>query len=286
MKAQFEKITTKIDASFNAFIYENEHFDAPWHFHPEYELTYIEKGKGIRYVANSVEQFEEGDFILLGSNLPHCWKNTTNHDGHVKSLVIQWDHSLLGDGWTQKKEFQDIKNLFIRASRGIKFNIKDSQFYSKNLIEIMNDSSFSKLVNFIILLNDLALIDDFEMLSSENFSSSLNLKANKRIDNVYEYVRNNFDKKITLKDVSTLVAMGDEAFCRFFKKSMSKSFFTFVNEYRIHVACKFLIETNKQVNQIAYDCGYESLPFFYRQFQKFMHCSPLVFKKKYNMLRS
>ncbi|WP_089379777.1 helix-turn-helix domain-containing protein [Lutibacter agarilyticus] len=62
---------------------------------------------------------------------------------------------------------------------------------------------------------------------------------------------------------------------------MNKSFFTFVNEYRINLACKYLIETNKQVSQIAYDCGYESLPFFYRQFQKFMGCSPLVFKKMY-----
>ena len=80
--------------------------------------------------------------------------------------------------------------------------------------------------------------------------------------------------------------MRDETFCRFFKKSLNKSFFTFVNEYRINLSCKELIETNKQVSQIAYECGNESLPFFYRQFQKLMSCSPLVFKKMYLRLNS
>jgi AraC-like DNA-binding protein len=286
MKAQFEKITTTIDASFNAFIYESENFEAPYHFHPEYELTYIEKGKGIRYVANSVQQFEEGDFVLLDANLPHCWKKTAKNDENVKSLVIQWDDSLLGDGWLDKNEFQHIKGLLSRASRGIKFNAQDSKYFSVKLNEIMVKSSFDRLIDFVSLLNKLAIIEDVEILSSENFSSSLNLKANNRIDKVYDHVHKNFDKKIMLKDVSSLVAMGDEAFCRFFKKSMNKSFFTFVNEYRIHVACKFLMETNKQVNQIAYDCGYESLPFFYRQFQKFMNCSPLTFKREHIKIRS
>lgn len=281
LKAQFEKISSKIDSSFNAFIYENENFDAPWHFHPEYELTYIVKGKGIRYVANSIQQFEEGDFVLLGSNLPHCWKNTPNNDETVKSIVMQWDDAFLGEGWLQKNEFQKINGLLKRASRGIKFKQKDSSFYSSKLTEILNSTSFNKLVEFLALLNNLAIIEDVEMLSSLNFTSSLNLKANKRIDKVYSYVHEHYDKKIVLRDVSSLVSMGDEAFCRFFKKSLNKSLFTFINEYRIHVVCKQLIETSKQVNQIAYDCGYESLPYFYKQFQKSMNCSPLNFRKNY-----
>ena len=97
MKAQFEKIVTSVDSSFHAFLYENENFDAPWHFHPEYELTYIVKGKGMRYVGNSVQKFEEGDFVLLGSNLPHCWKNQHQYKGTVKSLVFQDRNTWCGE---------------------------------------------------------------------------------------------------------------------------------------------------------------------------------------------
>ncbi|WP_157208968.1 AraC family transcriptional regulator [Mariniflexile maritimum] len=282
MKAQFEKVPYAKDASFNAFFYENENFAAPWHFHPEFELTYIEKGKGIRYVANSVQKFEESDFVILGANLPHCWKNTANETNHVKSIVFQWDDTVLGNDWLEKEEFKPIKGLLRKASRGIKFSSETAQEMYPELLNIMKATSFQKLMGFIAVLNKLALREDIEFLSSENFTSSLNLKANDRIDKVYHYVHTHFDKKIALSDVSSLVAMGDEAFCRFFKKSLNKSFFTFVNEYRINVACKLLIETSKPVNQIAYDCGYESLPFFYRQFQKFVACSPLKFRSKHS----
>lgn len=281
MKAQFEKISSSTNSSFNAFIYEDENFDAPWHFHPEYELTYIVKGEGIRYVGNNVEKFENGDFVLVGSNLPHCWKNTIQNKGSVKSIVFQWNEAILGDNWIEKNEFQNIKNLLKKASKGVKFNLKNSKKMELELSEILTKSPFEKLLRFIQLLEDLSAFKEVETLTSTGFTPSLNLKANNRIDKVYDFVQENYDKKIKLQEVSALVSMGDEAFCRFFKKSLNKSFFTFVNEYRINLACKMLIETNKQVSQIAYDCGYESLPFFYRQFQKFMGCSPLQFKKMY-----
>lgn len=281
MKAQFEKISSSNNSSFNAFIYEDVNFDAPWHFHPEYELTYIMEGEGMRYVGNNVEQFENGDFVLIGSNLPHCWKNTIQKKGIVKSIVIQWNDTILGDNWIEKNEFQNIKNLLKKASKGIKFNLKTSNKMATKLNAILTKSPFEKLLSFIELLEELSACKEIETLTSEGFTPTLNVKSNYRIEKVYDYVQENYDKKIKLQDVSNLVSMGDEAFCRFFKKSLNKSFFTFVNEYRVNLACKYLIETNRQVSQIAYDCGYESLPFFYRQFQKFMGCSPLQFKKMY-----
>lgn len=281
MKAQFEKIITSIDSSFHAFLYENDNFDAHWHFHPEYELTYIVKGKGMRYVGNSVQKFEEGDFVLLGSNLPHCWKNTDHKKGNVKSIVFQWNDALLGENWLQKSEFKPIRKLLQNASKGIKFEKKFAEKKLSIISGILEKPPFEKLLCFVNLLGDLSIEPSVEYFTTADFSPNLNRKANNRIDKVYDFVRENYDKKIKLEDVSSIVSMGEEAFCRFFKKSLNKSFFTFVNEYRINLVCKSLIETNKSVSQIAYECGYESLPFFYRQFQKFMDCSPLVFKKMY-----
>ncbi|AUP81677.1 AraC family transcriptional regulator [Flavivirga eckloniae] len=280
MKAQFEKIAAPLENSFKSFIYENERFDAPWHFHPEFELTYIEKGKGIRYVGNNIQKFEEGDFVLIGTNLPHCWKNTETNVGDVKSIIFQWDENLLGADWILKSEFSEIKNLLKRASKGIKFPYNIAQRYPERLKSILKQSPFKKMISFLEFLEELSQIKEFELLCSPNFTPILNRKATNRIETVYHFVRHNYDKKIKLSDVSSLVSMSDEAFCRFFKKSFNKSFFTFINEYRINLACKMLSETNKQVSQIAYECGYESLPFFYKQFQKFMNCSPLIFKKE------
>ncbi|WP_282122263.1 AraC family transcriptional regulator [Algibacter mikhailovii] len=281
MKAQFEKIPSSLSNSFYAFKYENLHFDAPWHFHPEYELTYIVKGTGIRYVGNHIQEFNAGDFVLIGSNLPHCWKSDHQYKDTVKSIVIQWDNDLLGEGWLEKNEFKHIKILLQKSSKGIRFETINSKKTINTLTSILNKNGFEKMLLFLKLLEELSTLNTTKTLTSEGFSPKLNRKSNDRIDKVYDYVQENYSHKIVLSEVSNLVNMGDESFCRFFKKSLNKSFFTFVNEYRINLSCKLLIETNKQVSQIAYDCGYESLPFFYRQFQKFMNCSPLQFKKKY-----
>src|SRR3546814_19530298 len=85
MKAHFEQVMSLPENSFKVFLHEVNEFDAPWHYHPEYELTLILQSKGIRYVGNSMENFEEGDLVLLGPNLPHCWKNTEDHKEKARS---------------------------------------------------------------------------------------------------------------------------------------------------------------------------------------------------------
>ncbi|WP_341220716.1 AraC family transcriptional regulator [Polaribacter atrinae] len=285
MKAKFEKIPQSQESSFHAFIYENTHFNAPLHFHPEYELTYIIKGKGIRYVGNSIQNFEEGDFVLLGKKVPHCWKDSdTENNKTVKSIVIQFNETFLGNGWQDKSEFRNIKNLLSSSLKGIKFKKKTSKLFSKKISNLLQKTSLEKLIYFIQLLEDLSKVNKKEFLISEGFTPLLNSKTNNRVDKIYNYVHENYHKKITLKETAFLIGLSEEAFCRFFKKSLQKSFFTYINEYRINVACKQLIESKKTVSEIAFNCGYDSLPFFYRQFKKFKKRTPLNFRKVYSEL--
>jgi AraC-like DNA-binding protein len=281
MKAHFEKITSSPENSFKAFIYEEHEFSAPWHFHPEYELTCILNSKGMRYVGDSVQQFEEEDLVLVGANLPHCWKNTGDYQGLSTALVIQWREDILGEGWLQKKEFINIQQLLKQAARGLKFSHEVNVQLKDTLMSIVDQPPFDKLIILLKILNQLAASEQYELLCGNSFSYNLDHEANEKINKIYNYVRERYQHKIKLQEIASLVAMSETAFCRFFKKKLNKSFFTFVNEYRIHMPSKLLIETDRQVAQIGYECGYESLPFFYRQFQKFMHCSPFAYKKKY-----
>lgn len=281
MKAKFEAIASLVTTSLNAFFQEKKEFDYPFHYHPQYELTFILSSYGIRYVGNHFGNFSENDLVFLGPHLPHCWKNVDEQDYPASALVIQWNENLLGDGWMDNKEFTAIKKLHQLSLKGIKFNESIALKVKDKLLYALTLAPFEKLITILEVLNILAQTDQYVLLCEQGFSYNLNNIENERINSVYQYLKLNFQKKITLEDIASHVNMTEEAFSRFFSKAMKKTFFAFVNEYRINVACKSLIETDLNVNQISYASGYESIPFFYRQFKKFKSSSPQKYRSQF-----
>lgn len=281
MKAQFEAIAPSDTTSLNAFVQVKKEFDFPFHYHPEYELTFILSSTGIRYVGNHFGDFRENDFVFLGPNLPHCWKNGEEEATPASAIVIQWSENLLGQGWIDSKEFKAIKKLHQLSNKGIRFHETVALSMKERLLQSVNLPPFEKLIAVLQILQDLARTDKYEILCEQGFSYDLNYIDNDRINSVYQYLRANYQKKITLQDIAAEVNMSEESFSRFFSKVMRKTFFAFVNEYRVNIACKLLIETDMNVNQIGYAAGYESFPFFYRQFKKFKSCSPQKFRTEF-----
>src|SRR5882757_3691717 len=127
MKPLYEKIVPLESNSFKVYAYEKNGFDTPWHYHPEYELTHITSSNGVRYVGDSFENFEKDDLVLLGPNLPHCWKNITPQQQKAGAIVFHWGSDLAGDQLMEKKEFKLINQLLRLSSHGIKFETKFAQ---------------------------------------------------------------------------------------------------------------------------------------------------------------
>lgn len=281
MKAHFEQVSPLPENSFKVFLHEVDEFDAPWHYHPEYELTLILNSQGIRYVGNNIENFNEGDLVLLGPNLPHCWKNTENNQPLARAIVVQWQEELLGTGWTSNPEFTHIRRLLQLASQGTRFRKPVTDQIQEMMLRLLDLPPFKKLVLLLEILDLLAGAEEKQLLCEQGFIYPLNYEDNQRINVVYNHVRKHYEEKITLTAVASLVHMNEESFSRFFSRIIHKPFFTFLNEYRVNMACKLLIETDMQVAQISYACGYESLPFFYRQFSKFARMPPRTYRKQF-----
>lgn len=281
MKPKYVPIITPENNSFYIHYQEKDEFDSPWHYHPEYELTYILSSTGVRYVGNNFNDFGDDDLVLLGPDLPHCWKNSSAQTGAAKAVVIQWGENFLGEGWLNRPEFESIKSMFQTSVNGIRFE-KDAAIEVKDIMLNMVDMpSFDKMLALLQLLQQLAREKRFEIVCRDGFDYNLTTHESDRLKNVFNFIETNYAKKISLAQLSEKVFMSEESFSRFFSKVMKKPFFYFLNEYRINKACKMLIGTNEPVSQICYACGYESFPFFYRQFKKFKGCTPQKFRKEY-----
>lgn len=285
MKAHYKHIPEVESNLFKSLIQKNnKEFDYPWHYHPEYELTYILSSQGVRYVGNSIENFYEEDLVLIGSNLPHCWINTADQPQPASAIVVYLKEEFLDNTWMQSYEFDAIRQLLKLSHKGIMFDKAVALKLKGKFFELINLPPLQKLLSLLKLLQELAETASFHVLCEQGFSYELNSTNNERINIVYKYIQNNYQKKISLAEIAALVNMSEEYFSRFFSKTMQKSFFEFVNEYKINIACKLLIETDKQVSEVCYASGYESIPFFYRQFKKFKNCQPKTYRSKYQKI--
>jgi AraC-like DNA-binding protein len=283
MKPHFKPIPSESKLFKVEFQENNKEFYYPWHYHPELELAFILSGKGVRYVGNSIENFSGNDLVLLGSNLPHTW-NTTEHDEPVTAIVVYLKEEFFDQTWVQSIEFESIRKLLTNMSKGIKIDDDVARRMRGSFFALLKASPFEKLMILLQILQDLSCNLSWRFLCEQGFACDLNHTDKDRINQVYDYIQQNYMTQVTLADIASRVNMSEEYFSRFFSKTMKKPFFEFLNEFKINKACKLLLETDKQVSEVCYQSGFESIPFFYRQFKKFKNCQPKNYRQNYQQV--
>lgn len=279
MKPIFEEVALDAGKTILAFQYHKKDFEISWHFHPQYELTFIEESVGTKFIGDYIGPYEPGELVLLKSNLPHCWKNNIDESTSSISTVIQWEKNI----YSNVPELESVFEMFRAASRGLIFDEVGIQSLIpdiKNLINLGKAQLYSSLLNILVKLTQIKS----NTLSKSGLFEDLSYEYNSRIQRVHEFVENEYHRKIYLKELAEKVNMSEQSFSRFFTKTMGRSFFSFLNDYRINIANRLLVDTEKPIAQISYACGYESPSFFFRQFQKRNNCTPLKYRMSYRKI--
>ena len=276
MKPFLEDIGIGSNQSILAFKYVKEHFETPWHFHPQHELTYISDSSGTKFIGDFVGSYAPGELVLLKSQLPHCWKNEVNPNALSKSTVIQWNPGIFG----QVSELSSVDEMMNLAARGLLFDKKQVEEIVPFVLNLPNIKGSELYVNLLSVLISLSKCT-FQVLSTSQYNDGISTQFSSRISIIQDFVRSSYHRKIYLSEPAMLIGLTEQSFSRFFKKAMGRPFFTYLNEYRINIACKMLTESDWPISRIAYSCGYESMPFLHRQFKKFTGNTPLKYRQKY-----
>jgi AraC-like DNA-binding protein len=98
---------------------------------------------------------------------------------------------------------------------------------------------------------------------------------------VYEYVMQNFQSKVSLEEAAQLTNLSVSSFSRYFKSRVNKSFSDFVTEVRISHACKLLNETELNISEISYECGLFTLSNFNKLFRDRVKKTPMEYRKQF-----
>ena len=281
-KASIEILTAAKRESFLIRKFDKKGFDAPFHFHPEFELTSIPSGKGKRFIGNNMAGFQNNDLVLVGGGLPHCWKLAPSQNTPATSLVIQFNHNFLGNDFFDKPELETIQKLLKRSECGIEFRGKIKEQTKETMALILEEKKqFKKLILFLEILNKLSLCHEYILLNKKDSVAPQSDDNRERINKVFAYIVENFRNEILLNEASATIGMTPNAFCKYFKKITRKTFMETVIDYRINFATQQLIETDKSIADVCFESGFRDMSHFYKTFSSRMEISPLNYRKQF-----
>ncbi len=289
MKATYQKILLGEGSSFVATRLILPRFHSEYHFHPEYELKYVIESKGKRFVGDTIENFQAGDLILLGPNIPHYWKNDDIHDQSdqmlSRAVVVMFSEYFLGKEFFSIQEMIPVRELLKKSQAGLVFPLALKSQVPKMLEELTTVKGPMRIILLLEILAELAKSVSRKLLTEEFSTGTPFLDANSpsfiRLQKVHHYVIKNFHLPLQIEDVARISNMTPHAFCKYFKKSTKKTFMTFLNELRICHAKKLLIENRIPISLICAESGFNNISNFNRQFKTGTNLTPSDFRAMY-----
>ena len=260
---------------------EVRHFVDTWHFHEELELVYIKESEGRKFIGDHISTFGPGTLVLLGSYLPHSWRNDDRYydrdDLVARSTSIFFSPTCFGDTFFDLPEMCMIRELFESAKRGLEVT-GAGRVRVIRLIETFADCpDHRRPLHLLEILTTLREQAKTRQLSSPSFSSNYHQSSSTKVDVICEYVLNNFMSRITLETAADLVNMNATAFSRHFRQKTNKTFVQYVNEVRIGHACKLFSSSDASISEIAYASGFNNLSHFNKQFKAIKALTPSAY---------
>lgn len=263
-----------------------KHFDPIWHSHSEFQLFVVLEGTGTRFIGDSIKRFHPGELILTGPHLPHLWRSDEayfekNSTLKTRGIVVYLPEHFPGEQLLEKEEMVTIKKLFHKSMTGL-------DFYGDKKVQVINMlqeltllSGLESVILLLKILQALAESKQYHFISHTSYDDPFKQSETDRINIVYDYVMKNFRKKILLEEIAGLVHMTPTSFSRYFTMKNNKTFSGFISEIRIKHACKLLTDTEKQISDICYDCGFNTLSNFNKQFKEVMFKIPSEYRKEF-----
>jgi AraC-like DNA-binding protein len=280
MKKELEQIVANTNSSLRLLVNPNLSDFFFWHFHPEYELVFLDGADGTRHVGEHISRFRGSDLVFIGSDIPHL-----NFDYGIKEsyekIVVHMKPEFLKDAFVSTPELSSIQQLFEQSKHGVAFGVNTKAAVCVRLKKLHLLSYFDQFLEMLSILQLLAQAEDKELLHTHPVVNPHNQKEQGRLKNIFQFLDDHYHRKIDITEVAKLSNLTNAAFCRYFKRMTRLTFTEFVNHYRIDKAKK-LLRLDNNITETCFQCGFESISYFNKVFKKVTGQNPLAFKKQFD----
>jgi AraC-like DNA-binding protein len=288
IQARIEKLLPPPASSFILKTRREPSFGPYWHFHPEYQVTLVRRGRGKRFVGDDVARFEPGDLVLTGPNLPHMWcSSRVRRRGEAphEAVILQFPDSLFGGRFLDLPELGAVRRLLERSARGLGFGPTTRRRVGPLMVRMGEERGAARLILLLEILHRLSRSADARELSSGAFRPSLASADRHRIDRVCRFIGERAGGPLTLAEAAAGAHLSVPAFTRFFRRCTGRSFLRYLTELRIGAACRLLLETDRRVADVGRASGFPSPATFHRRFRAAKGVSPKGFRARFHSTR-
>lgn len=252
------------------------------HWHDEIEFLIVTKGKASFQIGASYYEVSEGEAIFISRGEIHAGFPIDNYNCSFNAIVFSSDLLLCNNADViQIKYIEPMLNKNYILPIYIKGEFqweKDILFKLQELIDIVNTKPFT--YELIVKAQLFYIFSIFLQKSEKVMHNNYNINDYKieRLKKILGYIHNNYNKKLTLKDISKFINMSEGHLCRFFKEMLRRTLIDYINYYRINIAAKLLLDSSKKVIDVGIDVGFENCSYFISNFKHYMKCTPSEYR--------
>ncbi len=282
IQPEFEWVNQPLDESVR---YLHHGYPSPlvrWHYHEEYELHLILETSGKVFVGDYIGNFSPCSLMLVGPNLPHNWISQIDKDEQVelRDRVINFSHNFIQTCEGVFPEMRALQPFWARAQYGIEFlNINEVTEAVDLFKEFAESTGFRRLTRFWSLIELLAAMHEYRVLSSTTYIPITDEKVLDRLNQAVNYIFDHYDDEISLEEVAEQLQMNPTYFSKFFKKATGHRFIEFVNGLRINKACEQLAHGDDPITDICFQVGFNNIANFNRRFFDVKKMTPSEYRK-------
>lgn len=263
-------------------------FTYPIHCHSDYELNFTEHAAGVRrVVGDSSEVIGDYDLVLItGKELEHVWEQHQCTSEDVREITIQFAPDFLPTSMIQKHQFDSIRRMLERAQCGLAFPMQAIMKVYNKLDKLSGEEQgFNAVMHFLQILYQLSLFDDARVLATSSFAKIETFSDSRRVMRVQKYIADHYQEEIRLGTLADMVGMTPVSFSRFFRLRTGKTLSDYILDIRLGFATRLLVDSQRTIAEICYDCGFNNLSNFNRLFKRKKECSPKEFRDSYRKKR-
>ena len=278
-KNDLKEHATRGTVSFPIEIYDKT-FDsqftllAPLHYHSEFELLLATKGQLSVQTETALYQLSEGQGLFINANQLHAIDAQGN--GIHGFIAIVFDYRTL----CHSGDILFTRYIHPLMNGQLQINHRLPQKICQIICKL-NTIYHEENYGFEIEIKQ-QLLFIFQQLLKEATPTNFPISNSKStlVKEVLNFIETNYYSPITLQDLSDYVHISREYLCRIFSQVSDVSPITYLNQYRINKSMELLLETDKNITEIAGLCGFNHCSYFNKIFLQYVGCTPGEYRKK------